>query len=284
MVDPLRFDRELRRRVLPWAPLEDGEPCCTPVAHVVIRALSVRFGGVAAVHNVDMVIPRGCVTSIVGPSGCGKSTLLSAINRMTDTSSDCRVDGSIRIDGLEVTDQALDVRALRRRVGLVAQRPNPLPLSIEDNIALPLKDHGVRSRAERAERVERALRDVSLWGEVAQRLRRPAALLSGGQQQRLCVARCLALEPEIVLMDEPCSALDPLSSGDMEELIAGLRNRVTVVLVTHNLAQARRVADFTALLWQRKYESSLVEYGRTHQFFENPCEKLTSLYVSGLTG
>lgn len=231
-----------------------------------------------------MAIARGCITSIVGPSGCGKSTLLAALNRMTDGIPGCRVDGSARLDGLETVGTALDVRDLRRRVGLIFQRPNPLPLSVADNLLVPLRDHGVRSSAERGALMEAALRDVGLWGEVSGRLRRPALTLSGGQQQRLCIARCLALRPEVVLLDEPCSALDPRAMEVVEDLIVALRRRLTLVVVTHNLAQARRIADFTAVLWRRERESSLVEFGPTRQVFERPACAVTLQYVSGVRG
>lgn len=270
--------------VRPWFPMERVPACCVPTAHVEIVGLSVWFADSLALRDVSMTIPKGCVTSIVGPSGCGKSTLLSALNRMTDSLPACRVHGSIRLDGAELIGTTLQVRSLRRRIGLIFQRPNPLPLSIADNIALPLKDHGVRSRSERDAIVESTLRDVGLWNEVADRLRRPAMSLSGGQQQRLCIARCLALQPEVILLDEPCSALDPIATEVVEDLLATLRNRFTVVLVTHNLAQARRVADFTAVFWQRERGSSLVEFGCTRQIFENPIEELTSLYVGGVKG
>lgn len=242
------------------------------------------FAGEAVVRDVTLTIPMGCVTSIVGPSGCGKSTLLASLNRLTDHFRGCEVRGKICLGSLNVTDRTVDVRALRTRIGLIAQRPNPLPLSIAENICLPLKDHGVRDRAQREQIMEGVLRDVGLWNEVSARLRRPAASLSGGQQQRLCIARCVALRPEVILMDEPCSSLDPLATEVIEDHIAALRNRYSVVLVTHNLAQARRVADFTAVMWKRDAGSSLVEFGTTRQVFESPREELTSLYVSGVKG
>lgn len=275
---------ESAHSVRPWFPMEHVPACCVPTPHIEVVGLSVTFAGSLAVRDVSMTIPKGCVTSIVGPSGCGKSTLLSALNRMTDTLPSCHVHGSVRLDGVELIGAPLEVRSLRRRIGLICQRPNPLPIAIADNIALPLKDHGVRSRHERAAIVESTLRDVGLWNEVADRLRRPALSLSGGQQQRLCIARCLALQPEVILLDEPCSALDPMATEVIEDLLGTLRHRYTVVLVTHNLAQARRVADFTAVLWQRERGSSLVEFGCTRQIFEKPVEELTSLYVGGVKG
>lgn len=264
--------------------MEHVPPCCVPKAHLTIEGLTVSFAGDPVVRDVTLTIPKGCVTGIVGPSGCGKSTLLATLNRLTDHLPGCEVRGRISLGELDVTDRAINLRALRTKVGLIAQRPNPLPLSIADNICLPLKDHGMRNRRLREAAMEQALRDVALWDEVCGRLRRPALSLSGGQQQRLCVARCVALRPEVILMDEPCSALDPLATEIIEEHIGTLRHRYSVVLVTHNLAQARRVADFTAVMWKRGQQSSLVEWGPTRQVFESPREELTSLYVSGVKG
>lgn len=273
-----------RPQLRPWCPMEKTAPCCVPKPYIRVANLGVRFGTTTALRDVSFEIPRGCVTAIVGPSGCGKSTLLSVLNRMTDPVRSCTVSGSVELDGASLLGPEVDVRALRRRVGLIFQRPNPLPLSIEGNVLLPLEDHGVGTKREREEILERVLRDVGLWDEVAHRLRQPASTLSGGQQQRLCIARCLALKPDVVLLDEPCSALDPLATEVIEQLIGRLRNRYTVVLVTHNLAQARRVADFTAVFWNRDGASSLVEFGGTRQVFEQPKEELTSLYVGGVTG
>ncbi len=273
-----------RPQLRPWCPMERTAPCCVPTPYIQVEDLGVRYGMTTALREVSLEIPRGCVTAVVGPSGCGKSTLLAVLNRMTDSALGCTVTGSVRLDGIELLAKDIDVRAVRRRVGLIFQRPNPLPLSIERNVLLPLEDHGVGTRREREGIIERVLRDVGLWDEVAHRLRQPASTLSGGQQQRLCIARCLALRPDVVLFDEPCSALDPIATEVIEQLICKLRNRYTVVIVTHNLAQARRVADFTAVLWNRDRERSLVEFGATRQVFEHPREELTSLYVSGVTG
>jgi phosphate transport system ATP-binding protein len=273
-----------RPHVRPWCPMEKTAACCVPTPYIRIANLGVRYGMTTALREVSFEVPKGCVTAVVGPSGCGKSTLLSVLNRMTDATRTCAVTGSVELDGVPLLGKDVDVRALRRRVGLIFQRPNPLPLSIEGNVLLPLEDHDVGSKRKRDEILERVLRDVGLWDEVAHRLRQPASTLSGGQQQRLCIARCLALEPDVVLFDEPCSSLDPIATEVVEQLICRLRNRYTVVIVTHNLAQARRVADFTAVLWDRENHSSLVEFGATRQVFEHPKEELTSLYVGGVTG
>ncbi len=274
-----------RARVFqPWCPMEKTAPCCTPQTYLEISDLTVKYESATALRGVNMEIPRGCITAIVGPSGCGKSTLLSVLNRMADAIPGCTVRGSVRLAGVEVLGKDVDVRTLRRRVGLIFQRPNPLPLSIAENVLLPLKDHGIGTRDERRDILERVLQDVGLWDEVSHRLKEPAATLSGGQQQRLCIARCLALTPDVVLFDEPCSALDPLATEVIEQLICRLRNRYTMVVVTHNLAQARRVADFTSVFWNRDGASSLVEFGPTRHIFEQPKEELTSMYVSGVTG
>jgi phosphate transport system ATP-binding protein len=192
--------------------------------------------------------------------------------------------GRIRIDGVDVTGPGLDVLALRRKVGMIFQRPNPFPLSIRRNIEMPLREHGMRHRADIEERVERVLVDVGLWEEVRDRLDTPALALSGGQQQRLCIARALALEPSILLMDEPCSALDPMAAAVVEELIQRLRNRYTVVIVTHNLAQARRVANYAAFFWMTERVGQLIEFGRSQALFDSPKHQLTAAYVTGISG
>ncbi len=273
-----------RPGLIPWPPMERIPACCTPETHIEIEGLEVSYAGVPAVRIGSMPIYRGCVTAIVGPSGCGKSSFLASINRLTESVPACRVSGSIRIDGAETGAGRL--RTLRRRVGMIFQRPNPLPISIAANIEAPLKDHGVRPKAERRRRAEQALRSVGLWDEVAERLHKPALSLSGGQQQRLCLARCLALQPQVVLLDEPCSALDPMATEVVERAVAGLRGRYTTVIVTHNLAQARRIADFTAVFWQlgRGRVDSLVEFGPTRRVFERPAEELTSMYIAGTQG
>lgn len=262
--------------------LIETQRCCAPVAHLSLQAVSVRYGTRTVLDAVSLDIPRGCITALIGPSGCGKTSLLSTLNRLTDLLPDCQVGGRVLLDGSDI--RAHDALALRRRVGMIFQRPNPFPLSIRRNLDLPLREHGVRDAGERAERIEQALRDVGLWAEIGDRLDSPALRLSGGQQQRLCIARALVLRPEILLMDEPCSALDPVSSGVVEDLIQRLGGRYTVIIVTHNLAQARRIANHTAFFWTRDHVGHLVEFGSCAQVFEQPADALTAAYISGQRG
>jgi phosphate transport system ATP-binding protein len=251
---------------------------------ITTESLTVRYGSRVALDAVSLVIAPKQITAIVGPSGCGKSTFLACLNRLTDLVPTCRVQGAIRVDGTDVSNVRTDVVALRRRVGMIFQRPNPFPMSIRANVELALREHGMRDRAERARAVETALRDVGLWDEVHDRLEKSALTLSGGQQQRLCIARALALRPEVLLFDEPCSALDPIASGVVEDRIASLRGKYTVVIVTHNLAQARRIADSVALFWVTDGAGRLVEHAPTKDFFERPQDELTRAYVSGARG
>ena len=268
----------------PWLPLQERAACCEPRPLVRARGLTLRYGPTLAFEDVTLNVHAGCITALVGPSGCGKTSFLSCINRLTDLIPAARVSGELRLADVDLLDPRLDVIALRRRVGMVFQKPNPFPLSIRRNLDLPLREHGMRSRTRRADATERALRDVGLWDEVKDRLESPALALSGGQQQRLCIARALVLEPEILLMDEPCSALDPLAGGVVEDLIAGLRGRVTVLIVTHNLAQARRISDWAALFWKQEEAGRLVEHGAVRQIFETPTQELTAAYVRGRRG
>jgi len=249
-----------------------------------VAGLGVAFDGRTVLGDVDLPIHRGCILGVVGPSGCGKSTFLSCLNRISDLVPDCQVTGSIAFDGEEILARGVDRVGLRRRIGMIFQRPNPFPLSIRRNLTFPLREHGVRDRAEREERAESALRRVGLWEEVAERLDSPALGLSGGQQQRLCLARALVLEPEVILLDEPCSALDPIASETVESLIASLRRRYTVVVVTHNLAQARRIADDVAVFWTRDGVGTVVEHGAAEDVFERPASELTAAYVAGTRG
>ena len=265
-------------------PLVSGPACCVPQTHIHIEQLAVSYGFMPAFKDVTLDIFRGCITAFIGPSGCGKTSLLSSINRLTDMVSGCSVEGLISIDGQNVRDPDLDVRALRRRVGMIFQKPNPFPLSIRRNLEMPLREHGLKNRAELDARVEKALKDVGLWSEIHNRLDAPALTLSGGQQQRLCIARALVLEPAVLLMDEPCSALDPLSSGIVEDLIESLRGRYTVVIVTHNLAQARRIANYAAFFWVKDRAGALIEFDFCRQLFEAPKHDLTAAYVSGQRG
>lgn len=265
-------------------PLAAGPPCCIPQPYIRIRDLSLSYNGRRVLEDVTLTMNRGCITALIGPSGCGKTSLLSSVNRLTDMIPGCTAEGRINVGDVDVRSAATDVIALRRRVGMIFQKPNPFPLSIRGNLELALKEHGVRNRAERASIVESSLEDVGLWNEVKDRLDAPAVRLSGGQQQRLCMARALALRPEVLLLDEPCSALDPLSSGLIEDLITGFRNRYTVVVVTHNLQQARRIADYAAFFWTTEGTGRLIEHGSSEQIFDAPEEPLTVAYVNGRAG
>ena len=253
-------------------------------ALLTARALSLFYGSQAAFREVDLEMAAGRITALIGPSGCGKTSFLSCFNRMTDLIPGCRVTGHATVGGLDIFDPAADVLTLRRRVGMVFQKPNPFPLSIRRNLELPLREHGTRRRADLDRIVEQALGRVGLWDEVKDRLDKPALGLSGGQQQRLCIARALVLEPDVLLCDEPCSALDPISSGVVEDLIAELRGRYTVAIVTHNLAQARRISDHVAFFWHRDGYGQLVENGPTEQIFSAPRDELTAAYVRGARG
>jgi phosphate transport system ATP-binding protein len=251
---------------------------------IEVDGLEVRYGSQVALRDVALRIHRGCITAIVGPSGCGKSSFLNCLNRLTDLLPGCRVDGRITLEGHDILHGQVDVAALRRRVGMIFQKPNPFPLSIRKNLTFPLRHHGVVDVRQLDAIVEAVLRDVGLWQEVKDRLDAPALGLSGGQQQRLCLARAMALRPEVILFDEPCSALDPIASGVVEDLIASLRHRYTVVIVTHNLAQARRLADDLAVFWLQDGAGRLIEYGPARQVFEHPAHELTAAYIAGIRG
>ncbi|NQV09979.1 MAG: phosphate ABC transporter ATP-binding protein [Cyanobacteria bacterium] len=249
-----------------------------------VRQLSVSYDRRCVIDAVSTVMHRSRITAIVGPSGCGKSTFLSCLNRLSDLTPGCRLSGSIRLDGDDILSARTDLIRLRRRVGAIAQRPNPFPLSIRRNITMPLEHHGLRHRDRREAVLERVLRRVGLWREVRGRLDQPALALSGGQQQRLCLARALALEPEVLLLDEPCSALDPVASGVVEDLIASLRGATTQVIVTHNLAQARRLADDLIVFWTDEGRGTIVEQGPADAVFTSPQSAITAAYLSGSRG
>jgi phosphate transport system ATP-binding protein len=242
--------------------------------------LNVSFGTVHAIKNLSMSIRSNVITAVIGPSGCGKSTLIKSFNRMNDLVEEADITGTVLLDGENVYDNGFDVVELRRRVGMVFQKPNPFPKSIYDNIAYGPRIHGVKSREELDTIVEQSLKQAVLWDEVSDRLTTSALDLSGGQQQRLCIARALAVQPDVILMDEPCSALDPLATAKIEQLMLTLKNDYTVVIVTHNMQQAVRVSDFTAFL----YLGELIEYGSTHQVFERPVNELTEKYLTGRFG
>ncbi|HTY56453.1 MAG TPA: phosphate ABC transporter ATP-binding protein PstB [Candidatus Binataceae bacterium] len=249
---------------------------------MTVRRLSAFFGRLRAVNEVELGIAECQITAIIGPSGCGKSTLVRCLNRMHEVSPGARVEGEVELDGEDIYALGVDPVGIRRRVGMVFQRPTPFPtMSIEENVAAGLKLNGlVPNRAQRSEIVERSLRQAALWEEVKDSLRQPGISLSGGQQQRLCIARALAVKPEVLLLDEPCSALDPISSARIEELLLELRESYTIVIVTHNMQQAARASDYTAFL----YNGELIEFGDTNQIFTNPARRETEDYITGRFG
>jgi phosphate transport system ATP-binding protein len=252
------------------------------ISNPIIRAKQVRlyYGKTEAIKDVTMDFPRHEVTALIGPSGCGKSTLLRCLNRMNDLIDDVRTTGRIEFDGQDINDKAVDVIELRRRVGMVFQKPTPFPKSIYENVAYGLRIAGVRQRVILDEVVEKSLRRAALWDEVKDRLHESALGLSGGQHQRLCIARAIAVNPEIILMDEPCSALDPRSTTRIEDLIGQLRGEYTIIIVTHNMQQAARVSDWTAFI----YEGALIEFGLTDKLFTKPQRKETEDYITGRFG
>lgn len=248
--------------------------------HLVSEEFSVFYGNNEAVKKVDLAIPRGAVTAIIGPSGCGKSTYLRAMNRMNDLIPNCRVAGKMLFDGFDVYGKDINVVTLRQKVGMVFQKPNPFPKSIYENVVYGARRLGIRNRPQLNAIMERSLQRAALWDEVKDRLYENALGLSGGQQQRLCIARSLAVDPEILLMDEPTSALDPRSTSRIEDLVGELRGSYTIVIVTHNMQQAARVSDYTAFL----YEGILIEFGITRDIFTRPREKQTEDYITGRFG
>jgi phosphate transport system ATP-binding protein len=247
---------------------------------ISVQDFDFYYGDNQVLHGISLEIPEKQVTALIGPSGCGKSTFIRSINRMNDTIPGTRVGGVISIDGLDVNRPGLDVVALRRRVGMVFQKSNPFPKSVFENVAYGLRIGGLRDRGLMEEVVERSLKRAALWDEVKDRLNASALALSGGQQQRLCIARALAVDPDILLMDEPASALDPIATQKIEELIWELKNNYTIVIVTHNMQQAARVSDRTAFFMLGK----LVEYDETNTIFMNPAEKMTEDYITGRFG
>ncbi len=244
-----------------------------------IDNLHLYYGGFHALKGVNMGVAAGAITAFIGPSGCGKSTLLKTLNRMNDLVEGCRVEGDVRLFGENVYGD-LDVNLLRRRVGMVFQKPNPFPMSIYDNIAFGPRTHGIKSRYELDEIVEQSLAGAAIWDEVKDRLRSSALALSGGQQQRLCIARALAVSPEVLLMDEPTSALDPISTGKIEELLLNLRERYSILIVTHNMQQAARISDQTAFFLL----GEVIECGKTDDIFSMPRDRRTEDYITGRFG
>ncbi|MEG1633626.1 MAG: phosphate ABC transporter ATP-binding protein PstB [Oscillospiraceae bacterium] len=244
-----------------------------------VENLDLYYGSFRALKAVSLDVPAEGITALIGPSGCGKSTFLKTLNRMNDLVEGCRHSGSVRLDGEEIYG-GMDVNLLRKRVGMVFQKPNPFPMSVYDNVAYGPRTHGVRSRALLDDIVERSLRDAAIWDEVKDRLKKSALGLSGGQQQRLCIARALAVEPEVLLMDEPTSALDPISTAKIEELAAELKKSYTIIIVTHNMQQAVRISDRTAFFLL----GELIELGVTEQMFSMPHDKRTEDYITGRFG
>jgi phosphate transport system ATP-binding protein len=258
----------------------DRPPAEARAADIVIRGWNLSYGENHVLHDITMDIEDRRATAFIGPSGCGKSTLLRCLNRMNDLIDDVHTSGTIEVKGLDLYGPGTDVIEVRRRVGMVFQKSNPFPKSIYENVVYGLRIAGVRDRASLDEAAERSLRGAAIWDEVKDRLEESALSLSGGQQQRLCIARAIAVEPEIVLMDEPCSALDPIATLKIEELIYELKEKYTIVIVTHNLQQAARVSDRTAFFWLGR----LVEYGSTPEMFTRPQDKLTEDYITGRFG
>ncbi len=244
------------------------------------RNLSLWYGDFCALKDVSLEMEANSVTALIGPSGCGKSTFLKTLNRMNDLVDGVRIQGDVRLDGEDIFAKGYDLARLRKRVGMVFQKPNPFPMSIYDNVAYGPRIHGIRRKKQLDEIVEAALRGAALWDEVGDRLRKSALGLSGGQQQRLCIARVLAVEPEVLLMDEPTSALDPISTQRIEDLMAELKKRYCIVIVTHNMQQAARIADRTAFF----LKGEIVEAGDTLQIFQRPMDKRTEDYITGRFG
>ena len=252
-----------------------------PTLKIAARGVNVFYGEKQAINDVSIDISTGLVTAFIGPSGCGKSTFLRTLNRMNDTIAGCRVTGEIRLDGEDIYASAMDVVELRARVGMVFQKPNPFPKSIYENVAYGPRIHGLAAdKAEMDAVIEKSLRRAGLWDEVKDRLGDPGTALSGGQQQRLCIARAIAVSPEVILMDEPCSALDPIATARIEELIDELKQRYAIVIVTHSMQQAARVSQRTAFF----HLGTMVEYGETSQIFTNPREERTKDYITGRYG
>ena len=247
---------------------------------IVIEHLNLWYGSFQALKDISLRLPANEITAFIGPSGCGKSTLLKSLNRMNDLVEGCRIEGTVTLDGEDIFSRKMDVNLLRKRVGMVFQKPNPFPMSIYDNVAYGPRTHGIRSRVKLDEIVEKSLRGAAIWDEVKDRLKKSALGMSGGQQQRLCIARALAVEPEVLLMDEPTSALDPISTSRIEELAMELKKDYTIVMVTHNMQQAARISDKTAFFLL----GDMVEFGPTEKIFSMPQDRRTEDYITGRFG
>lgn len=246
---------------------------------ISIKNLNLHYGDFHALKDVNMEVPKNEITAYIGPSGCGKSTLLKTLNRMNDLVEGCRIDGEVKLDGVDIYKH-IDTNDLRKRVGMVFQKPNPFPMSIYDNIAYGPRTHGVKSKSKLDEIVEKSLTDAAIWDEVKDRLKKSALGMSGGQQQRLCIARALAVQPEVLLMDEPTSALDPISTSKIEDLALELKKRYTIIIVTHSMQQATRISDKTAFFLL----GEVVEFGDTERLFSMPEDKRTEDYITGRFG
>ena len=244
-----------------------------------VENLNLHYGDFYALKNVSLNIPANEITAFIGPSGCGKSTFLKTLNRMNDLVEGCKITGDIRLDGEDIYGN-MDVNLLRKRVGMVFQKPNPFPMSVYDNIAFGPRTHGIHAKAKLDEIVEKSLRDAAIWDELKDRLKKSALGLSGGQQQRLCIARALAVQPEVILMDEPTSALDPISTNKIEDLVLDLKKDYTIIMVTHNMQQATRVSDNTAFFLL----GEVIEYDKTEKLFSMPADKRTEDYITGRFG
>ena len=247
---------------------------------ITVNDLCLWYGNTQALKNVNINIAKNSITALIGPSGCGKSTFLKTLNRMNDLVPGVRITGEVKYDGKDIFSPGTDVNELRKNIGMVFQKPNPCPMSVYDNIAYGPRTHGVRNKAKLDDIVERSLRDAAIWDEVRDRLKKSALGLSGGQQQRLCIARALAVEPDVLLMDEPTSALDPISTSKIEDLAMDLKKKYTIVIVTHNMQQAVRISDYTAFFLL----GDLVEYDGTEKIFEQPQDKRTEDYITGRFG
>ena len=250
------------------------------MSKISVKDLDLYYGDFKALKNINIEIEPNEITAFIGPSGCGKSTLLRCLNRMNDLVEGCRIEGSVLLDGTNIYGKNVDVNLLRKKVGMVFQKPNPFPMSIYDNIAYGPRTHGIKNKAQLDEIVETSLKNAAIWDECKDRLKSSALGMSGGQQQRLCIARALACQPEVILMDEPTSALDPISTSKIEELVLELKKKYTVVIVTHNMQQAVRISDKTAFFLL----GDLVEYGQTDQIFSVPTDKRTENYITGRFG
>ena len=247
---------------------------------ISVKKLCLWYGSHQALKDISIEIPKNSITALIGPSGCGKSTFLKTLNRMNDLVADVKISGSVKYNGTDIFDPSTDVNELRRQIGMVFQKPNPFPMSIYDNVAYGPRTHGIRNKAKLDDIVERSLIDAAIWDEVKDRLKKNALGLSGGQQQRLCIARALAVEPEVLLMDEPTSALDPISTSKIEDLAMQLKDKYTIVIVTHNMQQAVRISDNTAFFLL----GELIEYGGTEHIFSQPEDKRTEDYITGRFG